>query len=824
MRKKYLFILLIFLVVGFAAISTRLDIDGFVGVAQNVDDINLFFSAAKENGVANSNLIKEKNVIEISPILKSVGDEYILDYEVMNGSFQYDLVVSFSIEGVDSNYISVSNEFDINEIIAAQNKKEGKLKVRLNKSLTTATTFKIKIVLNYDAKSRTEIGKVVYSNIEKKDTFIENNVVYFKLYVANFIDDKLVSPNSDYRITVENLDNTSKGEFYFIDSYGNLSDSSKQFKTVATSQQYRFNATRDSNIFKIYVKSTDSNNRNVRVKVSVISSLNISVMTEIIEVPPANMCLENNITKLSDCMIALDSMNLNLDVAKNKIKAKTVNFAKIEPVLVYTKKEEKNVVGTNVASTNTLVWFSEDEPSFYSDRGRYQITSSKRVLGRVEDYISTTDKKYYTCLSSGTDVCSVVYVIYDYTSTTSNGVTTYKITKADRYTVAEGETSSSSPGLYAAVDDYGDSYYYRGSVTNNYVKYAGFIWRIVRRNGDGSVRMVYSGTSTNSMGDSASIGNSAFNSNFDDPAYVGYKYGLNQVLKHASNSIIYNVVPVGNIAFADNYICDNNTKKCKLSGNIVVGSWTDKQDEVLGKYKYTCFNSSTTATCGQVSEIVNKAFVGGVFNPNQAIVKYHGFYSNTYADTFKDNIDSTIKVKIDKWYEDYILNKKDANNNLYENYLADGDFCSDRTVTSGNKDDVVLGNITRHAPNTRMASSSPTYKCSNINDRFNKKSGKLKYPIGTLTIDDVLFAGGRHSASNSAYYLYTGGNYLIMSPSGMYADWWRSAFVYNVQTSGSIFQTRVNTVTGVRPVINLKPSIQIVKGNGTKESPYELTI
>lgn len=38
------------------------------------------------------------------------------------------------------------------------------------------------------------------------------------------------------------------------------------------------------------------------------------------------------------------------------------------------------------------------------------------------------------------------------------------------------------------------------------------------------------------------------------------------------------------------------------------------------------------------------------------------------------------------------------------------------------------------------------------------------------------------------------------------------------------FQTTVNSVFGLRPVINLKSSVKIVSGDGTKESPYELSL
>mgnify|MGYP004576259465 CR=1 FL=1 len=77
-------------------------------------------------------------------------------------------------------------------------------------------------------------------------------------------------------------------------------------------------------------------------------------------------------------------------------------------------------------------------------------------------------------------------------------------------------------------DAYGDSYYYRGNVTNNYVYFAGYYWRIIRINGDGTVRVIYDGTSAHANydgSDDRQIGTSAFNSSSNDNAYVGYMYG-----------------------------------------------------------------------------------------------------------------------------------------------------------------------------------------------------------------------------------------------------------------------------------------------------------
>ena len=91
-------------------------------------------------------------------------------------------------------------------------------------------------------------------------------------------------------------------------------------------------------------------------------------------------------------------------------------------------------------------------------------------------------------------------------------------------TSAESENSL----LCSAPDNYGTSYYYRGNVQNNYVYFAGFYWRIVRINGDGSIRIIYDGTVAHKNGEASEdriIGTSAFNEKCDDNAYVGYMYG-----------------------------------------------------------------------------------------------------------------------------------------------------------------------------------------------------------------------------------------------------------------------------------------------------------
>ena len=102
--------------------------------------------------------------------------------------------------------------------------------------------------------------------------------------------------------------------------------------------------------------------------------------------------------------------------------------------------------------------------------------------------------------------------------------------------------STASEALLASTeDDYGTSYYFRGAVKNNYVEFANKCWRIVRVSGDGSVKLILHNDNTAKAANPCASANnstsaafarysgttytSAFNSSYNDNAYVGFKYG-----------------------------------------------------------------------------------------------------------------------------------------------------------------------------------------------------------------------------------------------------------------------------------------------------------
>ena len=94
-------------------------------------------------------------------------------------------------------------------------------------------------------------------------------------------------------------------------------------------------------------------------------------------------------------------------------------------------------------------------------------------------------------------------------------------------TFASGATTDE--GVYSVSDPVygGTSYYWRGAVTNNYVKFADKCWRIVRINGDGSMRLIYDGTvchANGSSSESIAVAKTPYNSNYNNSSYVGWTY------------------------------------------------------------------------------------------------------------------------------------------------------------------------------------------------------------------------------------------------------------------------------------------------------------
>ena len=349
-------------------------------------------------------------------------------------------------------------------------------------------------------------------------------------------------------------------------------------------------------------------------------------------------------------------------IAKTKIAAKqTVDVTNTAPIIKWVEKTGNTTTVTSTKPASTAIK-SDDQMSnltetdtkialfttktFNSETGRYSLSNPVYVDPTEVDFSGDTKYYFQTEYMSYNQTNKKMYVsrgwgditIYQVTgatktagTTTWNNVSydsvTYKL-NATTLTETELETDKSDKGLYQGTDDYGTTYYYRGNVKNNIVKFAGFYWQIVRINGDGSIRLMYDGSVKNTTGGNQSIGTSKFNSSDNDPAYVGYMYGnpdgttFDEVHTNTTSSTIKttvdnwyktNIADKGYSSYVSNAVgfCGDRTLSKRANGD---GVQTDKNSGFGASDRnysqteiFTCPNKERDLYTTTDSSIGNKA-------------------------------------------------------------------------------------------------------------------------------------------------------------------------------------------------------------------------
>ena len=580
-----------------------------------------------------------------------------------------------------------------------------------------------------------------------------------------------------------------------------------------TSKEVIYSSNSNSFIFRVWISEngldqTEMENKTFQasIEVNAVKIRNID-----------NYCIQQGFNKLSDCMLVIENRSATVNDAKTYISNKgTPDFSKTAPIINY-EEIQASISSSSVISTSDRFTLGSSY-TFNEDTGMFVLQNyTNNAL--TDDYLN-----YYTCGSTtgSWNTCTTMYKILSYTtSTSSSGVVTYKVTSAIKYTTKSTSALNSDLGLYKATDDLGDSYYYRGAVRNNYVLFAGFYWRIIRRIGDGSIRMIYSGTSAEATGSATSIGTSAFNTKDYDPTYVGYMYNEDFALNESNTTNVNytNFAENTTYYFGSSYVFDSTNHTFSLNGNLTSGKYKDiygSDSTAFTNYPYTCFSTSSTGTCNYIVKL--KTYVNA-YTVTENIISYS---SRGYAVTLENTTNSTIKEKVDMWYETNILNKFDENGNSYSSYLSDSIFCNDRTVNTGSGY-LMVPTTTYGAYGRLVSQKSPTLVCGQTTDKFSVSSsignGRLTYPVGLITVDEASFAGGVSLSQNNLYYLHTGQTYWTASAHQFNAS---SARVsgWHVNSTGFLEFNCVSRSYGVRPVINLSSDVLIESGDGTYVHPY----
>ena len=206
--------------------------------------------------------------------------------------------------------------------------------------------------------------------------------------------------------------------------------------------------------------------------------------------------------------------------------------------------------------------------SYNADSGYFKVTGT---TASSQTY-SSADVGKYTCYSSNTTACyynpQELYKILAVDGST--------VTKVERYVAKPNTTSWNGLGLYQTSSntvDNATTYFFRGHVINNYLSFAGDLWRIVRIAEDGTIRIIRQNNYVAK----------AFNTTRTDPMYVGYMFGTSSdPYTNTNDSNIKTQVEAyydSKLASLSSYLapiefCNDRTIGSTSGSNIYYGAYT----------------------------------------------------------------------------------------------------------------------------------------------------------------------------------------------------------------------------------------------------------
>ena len=238
---------------------------------------------------------------------------------------------------------------------------------------------------------------------------------------------------------------------------------------------------------------------------------------------------------LNETILADNEVREPLTVPGQEVSAHTLDDVESQTTSVSTTYQAYYVTygtgweanGTKFNLMGTAVTSDTYANSYSSLVGKYLTSSS----------LYSTGSSTAGTMKTTTNLSSVYYVV----NATSSSFT---------YKVISSNKNTTEALLSSTEDDYGTSYYFRGAVKNNYVQFANKCWRIVRINGDNSVKLVLHNDNTSNASSPCTSSNnstsaafarysgssytSAFNSNYNDNAYIGFMYGATGASDYAS--------------------------------------------------------------------------------------------------------------------------------------------------------------------------------------------------------------------------------------------------------------------------------------------------
>ena len=267
----------------------------------------------------------------------------------------------------------------------------------------------------------------------------------------------------------------------------------------------------------------------------------------VVKAQPSNWSpVDEGYTTLHDAILANEYQS-SPEIAVKKIEAKgEPDLSKTAPIIEWKEDKESNlktvsvrkisgsVINDNEVTSDlkndflmlaTAYYFDQNSGYYYLDKTDYYDINNINfensdtkyyVVGQSIGYDKDKNKFYNWATNKSIVLNEVVSISKKITTESWADGNAYETSRYEinvkAYSIKESQSDLSDKGIFTAQDDYGISYYYRGNVNNNNLVFNNMQWKIVRINGDGSIRIIYNGQKS-LQGNNAYIGISYFNSN-----------------------------------------------------------------------------------------------------------------------------------------------------------------------------------------------------------------------------------------------------------------------------------------------------------------------
>ena len=331
-------------------------------------------------------------------------------------------------------------------------------------------------------------------------------------------------------------------------------------------------------------------------------------------------------------------------------------------------------------------------------------------------------------------------------------------------------------GMYSYTEGTGKTYYYRGAVDNNWVKYGKFK----------EDQIVYRGY---------------FDENTNSNEFLDMNQGKVNYLDYSTLEECQAGVPTsGNISYPSTF-----NFKCKAVTYANKGDdmyWRIIRVDKDNKIKMIYAGSKAPSESTKVAITGTNTNMGfTAYNNDYNHAEYVGF-QYTVGSQRGTTTNSTIKTYLDNWYTKYF------NENIGTSRFIKTTFCNDRNTSSTWAS---TGSDFEYAPYTRLSADTPTptFECNTADVVTNN--------LGLITADEIVLAGGKYNTDNSAFYLNNNMAYWAGSPYDFNGS---ISYVFELYPINGLSNVRVYyRGDAARGVVSLSSESKLL-GSGTYNDVY----